>query len=137
MDRAREERSATFVTQVIKGQAAVYRCAAEVEFMESEEPPIPPTVNDQRIHELVRQVAREVVGEKNAETAPQLMGSEDFAFFSERVPATLLLLGTYNERVGSVQSPHNPYFTIDEDVLPIGAAMHAAFAHHYLLRSAD
>ncbi|RWW43020.1 hypothetical protein BHE74_00051362 [Ensete ventricosum] len=123
--------------QVIRAQAAVYRCTAEIEFLESEEPPIPPTVNDRAIHEYVQQVSREVVGEKKTRVAPQVMGSEDFAFFLEEVPGTLLLLGTYNERIGSIHPPHSPYFTIDEDALPVGAAIHAAFAHFYLLKSAN
>ncbi|RZS23920.1 hypothetical protein BHM03_00056933 [Ensete ventricosum] len=123
--------------QVIRAQAAVYRCTAEIEFLESEEPPIPPTVNDRAIHEYVQQVSRKVVGEKKTRVAPQVMGSEDFAFFLEEVPGTLLLLGTYNERIGSIHPPHSPYFTIDEDALPVGAAIHAAFAHFYLLKSAN
>ncbi|CAD5167623.1 unnamed protein product [Musa acuminata subsp. malaccensis] len=125
------------IEEVIRAQAAVYRCTAEIEFLESEEPPIPPTVNDRAIHEYVQQVSREVVGEKKTRVAPQVMGSEDFAFFLEEVPGTLLLIGTYNERIGSIHPPHSPYFTIDEDALPVGAAIHAAFAHFYLLKSAN
>ncbi|URE28906.1 Iaa-amino acid hydrolase [Musa troglodytarum] len=125
------------IEEVVRAQAAVYRCTAEIEFLESEEPPIPPTVNDRAIHEYVQQVSREVVGEKKTRVAPQVMGSEDFAFFLEQVPGTLLLIGTYNERIGSIHPPHSPYFTIDEDALPVGAAIHAAFAHFYLLKSAN
>jgi IAA-amino acid hydrolase len=29
---------------------------------------------------------------------------------------------------------HSPYFVIDEDVLPVGAAFHAAVAMEYLIK---
>lgn len=124
------------IQEVIKAQARVYQCVATIEFLESEQLlQIPPTVNDPRIHEYVQQVGKEVVGDENTEIAQRVMGSEDFAYYLEKVPGTLLLLGTKNEKIGSVHPPHNPYFTMDEDVMPIGAAMHAAFANHYLLQS--
>ncbi|WOL19852.1 IAA-amino acid hydrolase ILR1-like 1 [Canna indica] len=125
------------IKEVIKAQAAVYRCAAEIEFLEASELPIPPTVNDKRIYEYVKQASKQVVGIENTLMAPQLMGSEDFSFFLEEVPGTMLLIGTRNERIGAVHPPHSPYFTIDEDVLPVGAAVHASFAHHYLLQSSN
>jgi len=49
----------------------------------------------------------------------------------EKVPGTFILLGTRNEKSGSIYPAHSPYFFIDEDVLPIGAAIHAAFALSY------
>lgn len=60
------------------------------------------------------------------------MGSEDFAFYLDKVPGSMLFLGTGNEKKGAIYAPHSPYFFIDEDVLPIGASIHAAFAHSYL-----
>ena len=117
--------------QVIKGQATVHRCSAEVEFVGNEHPTIPPTANDERIYELVRQVSGEIVGEKNTKVAPAFTGSEDFAFYLEKVPGSFLLVGIRNEKTGSIHHPHSPYFFVDEDVLPIGAALHAAFALSY------
>jgi len=104
-----------------------------VEFFEQEHPPIPPTINDRRIYENVQRLSEQIVGKKNTQIAPHLMGSEDFAFYLERVPGSLLLIGTRNEKIDSIHPPHSPYYTIDEDALPIGAAIHAAFAHDYLL----
>ncbi|GLT86387.1 hypothetical protein SLE2022_045290 [Rubroshorea leprosula] len=120
------------IKEVIKAQAAVHRCTAEISFEGNEHPSIPPTFNDEKIYERVQQVAKEVVGEENVELAPRFMGSEDFAFFLNKVPGSFLFLGIRNERTGATHCPHSPYFTIDEDVLPIGAAIHAAFAHSYL-----
>lgn len=109
----------------------MHRCTAKVDFDGNELPTIPPTTNDKRIYELVRQVSSEIVGEENTRLAPKFTGSEDFAYFLEKVPGTLLLVGMRNEKSGTIYSPHNPYFVIDEDVFPIGAAIHASFAFSY------
>lgn len=122
--------------QVITAQAAVHRCSAVIDFSGSEHPTIPPTTNDEKIYEHVRHVSGEILGEENIKLAPSFMGSEDFAFYLDKVPGSFLLLGIKNERTGSVYPPHSPYFTVDEDVLPVGASIYAAFAHSYLWNSA-
>ncbi|XP_044491759.1 IAA-amino acid hydrolase ILR1-like 4 isoform X2 [Mangifera indica] len=120
------------IEEVIKGQAAVHRCSAEVDFEGREHPTIPPTVNDERIYEHVKRVSVELLGEEKVEVAPCFTGSEDFAFYLNEVPGSFLFLGTRNEKAGAIYPPHSPYFFVDEDVFPIGAAIHAAFAHSYL-----
>lgn len=84
------------------------------------------------MYEHVVRVSREIVGEENTKVAPMFMGSEDFAFYLDKVPGTFLYLGIRNEKIGAIHPPHSSYFTIDEDVFPIGAAIHAAFAHSFL-----
>ncbi|KAH7856537.1 hypothetical protein Vadar_002581 [Vaccinium darrowii] len=123
------------IEEVVKAQAAVHRCSAEIDFYGREHPTLPPTVNDERIYEHVRQVSSMILGEENAKLAPSFMGSEDFSFYQEKVPGSFLLVGIRNEKAGSIYPVHSPYFTLDEDVLPTGAAIHAAFAYSYLLNS--
>ncbi|XP_031284242.1 IAA-amino acid hydrolase ILR1-like 4 [Pistacia vera] len=125
------------IEEVIKGQAAVHRCSAEVDFEGREHPTLPPTVNDERIYEHVKWVSVDLLGEEKVEVAPCFTGSEDFAFFLDEVPGSFLFLGMWNEKAGATYPPHSPYFFIDEDVFPIGAAIHAAFAHSYLLNSTN
>lgn len=124
--------SAVAVKQVIVEQASVYRCSATVDFFDKENQIYPPTVNDERMFEHVRKVAIDLVGPKNFRVVPPMMGAEDFSFYSEMVPAAFFYIGTRNETLGSTHSGHSPYFMIDEDVLPIGAAAHAAIAERYL-----
>ncbi|KAM7487351.1 hypothetical protein LguiB_024835 [Lonicera macranthoides] len=123
------------IKEVICKQAAVHRCSAEIDFFGKEHPTLPPTVNDPSIYELVIRISGEIVGIENTELAPSFMGSEDFAFYLEKVPGCFLFLGIRNERSGSIYPPHNPFFTIDEDVLPLGAVIHATFAYSFLLNS--
>ncbi|PON46572.1 Amidohydrolase [Parasponia andersonii] len=120
------------IEEVIKGQAAVHRCSAEIDFSGEGQTSIPPTINDERIYEHVRRISSEIVGEDNTKLSHTYMGSEDFAFYLEKVPGSFLLLGAGNEKIGATYIPHSPYYVVDEDVLPIGAAIHAAFAVSYL-----
>ncbi|XP_019157918.1 PREDICTED: IAA-amino acid hydrolase ILR1-like 4 [Ipomoea nil] len=123
------------IEEIVRAQAAVHRCTVEIDFEGTEHPTLPPTINDRRIYEHARKVSRLLVGEDGFQLAPNYMGSEDFAVYLDKVPGSFFLLGTRNKKTKSIYPPHNPYFSIDEDVLPIGAAMHAMFAYSYLSNS--
>ncbi|XP_015957021.1 IAA-amino acid hydrolase ILR1-like 4 [Arachis duranensis] len=126
------------IEEVIIAQAEVHRCSAEVIFNGDEHPTIPPTRNDERIYEVVREVSGMIVGKENTEVAPVFTGSEDFAFYLEKVPGAFVLVGMRNDETGSIHPAHSPYYVVDEDALPIGAALHAAFAlsfHSYSTNS--
>lgn len=118
--------------QVFVEQASVFRCSATVDFFENEYKIYPPTVNDELMYEHVRKVASDLVGPTNFKVVPPMMGAEDFSFYSQVVPAAFFYVGIMNETLGSTHTGHSPYFMIDEDVLPIGAAAHASIAERYL-----
>eukprot|EP01018_Ginkgo_biloba_P030976 Gb_11336 [translate_table: standard] len=120
------------IEEVIVAQAAVHRCTAVVDFFENEHQFYPPTINDKNMNDHVRKVAADIVGLHNLKVVPPMMGAEDFSFYTQVAPAAFFYIGMRNETVGSIHSGHSPYFTIDENVLPIGAAMHAAIAERYL-----
>ncbi|KAK9270640.1 hypothetical protein L1049_026222 [Liquidambar formosana] len=120
------------IEEVITEQASVFRCVATVDFFEKEYTIYPPTVNDDDMYEHVKKVAVDLVGSTNFRVVPPMMGAEDFSFYSEVVPAAFFYIGVRNETLGSIHTGHSPYFMIDEDVLPIGAAAHAAIAERYL-----
>lgn len=113
-------------------QANVYRCTAVVDFFEKESTIYPPTVNDEKMYEHVRKVAIDLVGPTNFRVVPPMMGAEDFSFYSQMIPAGFFYIGIRNETLGSIHTGHSPYFIIDEDVLPLGAATHATIAERYL-----
>ncbi|KAM6555306.1 hypothetical protein CsatB_002325 [Cannabis sativa] len=118
--------------EVMEGQAAVHRCTAFVSTREEEHPLLPAVVNDERLHEHVKRVGSLLLGSENVKDDKEVMAGEDFAFYQESIPGTMLSIGIRNEEVGSVHSPHSPFFFLDEDVLPIGAALHTALAELYL-----
>lgn len=77
-------------------------------------------------------VGKVVLGPDNVKLAKVVMAGEDFAFYQESIPGVMFGIGIRNERVGSIHCPHSPYFFLDEDVLPIGAALNTALAELYL-----
>lgn len=123
------------IEEVVTGQAAVQRCKAVISFLENEKPFFPPTINDKNLHDYFRIVAGDVLGIDKVKDMQPLMGSEDFAFYQEMIPGYFFFLGMQNATHKQLQSPHSPYFEINEDVLPYGAALHASLATRYLLQS--
>jgi amidohydrolase len=78
-------------------------------------------VNQEEHSRVVADVAGTIVGPTNVKTRSQpKMGSEDFADMLQAVPGAYFWLG----HDGSVPV-HNPAFTLDDKILPIGASMFA------------
>ncbi|KAB2083124.1 hypothetical protein ES319_A05G243800v1 [Gossypium barbadense] len=120
------------IQEVVVEQASVFRCSATVDFFEKDSTIYPPTVNDDHMYEHVKKVATDLLGPTNFRVVPPMMGAEDFSFYTEIVPAAFYYIGVRNETLGSIHTGHSPYFMIDEDVLPMGAAVHASIAERYL-----
>lgn len=89
-------------------------------------------VNDPAAAEIARAAAVQVVGNTAVTWRPPMMVSEDFAEFAARVPACFMLLGSANAELGLNAPHHNPHFDFDERALPIGAALLATVAAHFL-----
>lgn len=119
-------------SQVIEMQAAVHQCSGTVDFMEDKPMPHPVMVNDETLFEHANKVGKSLVGENNVHLLPISMAAEDFSLFAQRTAAAIYVIGIKNETLKSDQPLHSPYFFIDEEALPIGAALNAAVAISYL-----
>lgn len=117
-------------------QAAVHRCTATVDFMEETARNYPPTINDKKMYDHVKDTGTMLLGKSNVLISPFTMAAEDFGFYSQRIPAALFNIGIMNKTLNSDKPLHSGYFFVDEDVLPIGAALHAAVAMSYLHENA-
>lgn len=84
----------------------------------------PPVINDDRITDLVRSVAQQVV-ETSAQVTPhcQTMGGEDMSFFLQKVPGCYFFLGTANLNQGFTLPHHHPRFDFDETALSHGVEL--------------
>uniref|UniRef100_A0A7N0TPD8 Uncharacterized protein n=1 Tax=Kalanchoe fedtschenkoi TaxID=63787 RepID=A0A7N0TPD8_KALFE len=120
------------IKEVIVEQSNVYGCTATLDFFEKESSIYPPMVNNDDMYEHVKQAAIDLFGTKNFKEVAPMMGAEDFAFYSQVVPAAFFYVGVRNETLGSIHTGHSPFFMVDEDVLPVGAAAHAYIAERYL-----
>ncbi|CAN6222896.1 unnamed protein product [Urochloa humidicola] len=126
------------IKEIVEGQSVVHRCIGSVDFMEDKMRPYPVVINDEGMYGHGKAVAESFLGEKNVKVSPLVMGAEDFGFYAQRMAGTFFNIGTRNQStMAIVHSLHSPYFEIDEDVLPIGAAFHSAVAIEYLKRHAS
>lgn len=121
------------IKEVIEMQAEVQRCTSSIDFMEEERRPYPATVNDEGMYKYVKGIGEILLGgPENVGMAPVVMAAEDFAFYSQQIPAAFFFIGIRNDTLGSYKPLHSPHFFVDEEVLPVGAALHAAVAFSYL-----
>jgi IAA-amino acid hydrolase len=117
------------VREIAVNVAAANRCEAQVAFPGNDYPPL---VNDGRCWTLAAETARALLGQNSVQEAPPLMGGEDFAFYTERVPGCFMALGVGNQEKGATYGLHHPRFQVDEEALPIGTALHVGFAFRSL-----
>ena len=114
----------TRMKEVVDGMAAALGVRADLSFADE----TPATVNDPAMAELVRGAARELVGTDNVVSDVRTMGAEDCAYFLKAAPGAYVFVGAGNVEKGIDEPHHSPRFQIDEDSLPIAAALVAASA---------
>jgi len=90
----------------------------------------PPMQNHPRAAQLIAQAAADLLGKDHILPIKKELGAEDFGAFSERIPGAMFFLGTRIE--GDERLLHSPRFDLDENALPIGSAIFAEAALHFL-----
>lgn len=116
------------VKEVLEGVVSAMRAGYEFHLMER----FAPTINDEGMTRFFVGVARNVLGVEKVFEMKPLLGSEDFSCYLEKVPGCFAFLGAKNVEKGITYPHHHPRFDIDEDVLPLGTALHVAAAVDYL-----
>lgn len=109
--------------------ASANRCEAVVTFPGND---YPPTVNDAGCWRDVQSLGAAMLGEAAVLELAPVMGGEDFAFYETHARACFVALGIRNESLGATFSVHHPRFIVDENALPIGSALHAAYALRFV-----
>lgn len=77
----------------------------------------PYLVNDEKLADQFRHWAGEYLGAENVHELEIAMTAEDFAYYSQILPACFYRLGTRNDEKGIVSNLHTSTFNIDEDAL--------------------
>ncbi|MCB9359891.1 MAG: amidohydrolase [Flavobacteriales bacterium] len=80
-------------------------------------------VNDEELTARAKQGAIEFLGEKNVVDLDLRMTAEDFAFYSQLLPACFYRLGVKNDQKQINSGLHTSTFNIDEDALEIGMGL--------------
>lgn len=81
--------------------------------------------NDEELTTRIQGYAEEFVGIENVVELELWPAGEDFAFYSQEIPASFYRLGTRNEKLGITSMVHTSTFDIDEEALEIGAGFMA------------
>jgi amidohydrolase len=84
--------------------------------------------NNPELTRRIRKAAAEYVGEENVVDIDITLGAEDFAYYSQIIPASFYRIGTRNEAKGITSYVHTPTFDIDEDALKISPGLMAWMA---------
>lgn len=89
----------------------------------------PVTYNHEPCATRAVSTARGLVGENNIifPMAP-ILGGEDFAYYSQKIPACFVMVGAGNEEKGIVNMCHHPQFDIDERCMIYGMALLVSLA---------
>lgn len=124
LDRRIREQTIDHVGRIAAGVGQTCRTTIDVEFTEGTKS----VHNDAGMTDLLRRSAADVLGAENLDAIPRpSMGSEDFAFYLERVPGAMFRLGCASPRAGR-SGLHTPTFDVDEESLRIGAKILARAA---------
>lgn len=92
-----------------------------------------PIINDHDdLNRIARNAAVKLYGEENLAPLEKMTGSEDFAYYMEKVPGVFAFIGCRNPEIGATYSNHSDKFKVDESALHRGSAFYAQFAHDYL-----
>lgn len=84
--------------------------------------------NNEALTEKAINSAKEFLGEENVIDLDLRMTAEDFAFYSQEIPACFYRLGTANFEKGITAGVHTPQFDIDEKALETGMGLMAFLA---------
>jgi amidohydrolase len=87
----------------------------------------PSMLNDAGVVDEIQAAAGDLLGPEGLGESKPMMGAEDFAYMTRLAPGAMFSLGT-RAPGGPEHYAHTPDFDIDEDALPIGAALLAETA---------
>ena len=117
------------VEEISVGTARVFGGDAQVEWLFSS----PAMYCDPDFTDEVVRYAADVVGEdRMIPKKSRATGSEDFAYFGEKVPSQIFWLGAGVDDKTKRISNHNPKVLFSEDALPYGAAVYTQCAIQWL-----
>ena len=88
----------------------------------------PTLYNNETVTAGARSLAENYLGTEYVEDTEVRMGAEDFAYYSQVIPACFFRLGTGNKARGITSGVHTPTFDIDENAIEIGMGAMAYLA---------
>jgi amidohydrolase len=116
------------MNQISAGLAATFGLESELTVIDG----YPPCVNDEEVSLFLHQAASDVLGPDKVSFLNPTTGAEDFAFFAQERPASIIRIGSGNPEKGITALLHTPYFDIDEEALSVGVAVFSEAVRRFL-----
>ncbi len=114
----------TLIKQIAEETAHASGASCEVNILVG----YPFLYNNEALTEQSKQRAKVFNDNIQVLDVPARMGAEDFAYYSQKVPACFIRIGTGNEDKGSTNGLHSPNFNVDDEALLHGAGLLAWLA---------
>lgn len=90
---------------------------------------LPPVINTKEDVDIVKEIAKNIVGDENIVEDYQTMCSEDFAFFLENRPGAFVFIGN---KLEEYFPQHSEKYRVGENAIILGASMMCEIAKKYL-----
>lgn len=107
------------IRECARNIATEYRIKAEVKINDG----YPFLRNDDELTDTCFNLATEYLGKQSAVRLQQMMTSEDFAWYTQRMPSCFFRLGTANTIKNTVSKQHTATFDIDENAMETGMGL--------------
>lgn len=119
------------MNSILKGMAEAHG----VQYSLNYETALPPTINDPQMTDQVLSAGTTVLGPANVRSLQEpVMVSEDFSLYLERIPGCMFFLGTGSPATND-PGLHSAFFQVNENILPLGAAVLAQAALDFQMNS--
>lgn len=125
LDEKWREECKVLIEKIAVNTAEMYGATVDVRI----EKGYPFLKNDETLTTDIVNFAKQYMGDEQVEDLDIWMAAEDFAFYSQTVPACFYRLGTRNEAKGKVSAVHTNTFDIDEDAIETGCGLMAYLAY--------
>lgn len=92
----------------------------------------PIVMNDEYVTKIAQQSIIKLFGKDALEdNLPPISGSEDYAYFQQKVPGAFAMFGVRNPECGAVYPQHSSHYTFNEDEIIKCALLHAQVASDF------
>ncbi|WLR51981.1 amidohydrolase [Bacillus tianshenii] len=97
------------IQTILKGVCTSFGASFDLDYKQGD----PPVQNDKRLVDIVKREAAEIYGEEQTVMMDPVLGSEDFSYYTEKIPSVYFFIGAHVNEFGH----HHPKFDIEEKSL--------------------
>jgi metal-dependent amidase/aminoacylase/carboxypeptidase family protein len=116
MDETWREQAIVILKKQVLNIVESFGAHAEIEISRG----YPCLINDEFLTNKAKEKLINVLGEENVEELPIRLTSEDFSFYSQKIPVCFLRLGVGNNKKSTNYGVHHPMFDIDNQSIKTG-----------------